>query len=284
MKRLNFKFKEDIESTLDFKKIGIDYFCEQTEIPKRTLLYAFSHNPSKKVLEKAYSYIYKLNIRLNNTKSELFEELKNKNEIVLYHGSKYGIDEIKFDGSREDCDFGKGFYLSKSLSSAISFVNTQTNSCVYAFKLNIKNLKIYELECDLDWMLLISLNRKKIDDYKNHEIIKSIIKKVEEADVLIGPIADNKMFEVMTKFAQGEITTTEAIHSLSASRLGNQYVIKTKNALKNLIFIDRLYLCEKEKEKSLEESKEQEILIQNKLDFAKRSFRGQGKYIDEVLK
>ena len=104
-----FSFKNDIETVLDVKCISIDSFCVGANISKRTIFYAFSHKPSKNVLEDAYSYIYKLGIRLNSVKEELFNEIKDKNEVVLYHGSKYGINEITFDGSREDCDFGKGF-------------------------------------------------------------------------------------------------------------------------------------------------------------------------------
>lgn len=279
-----FSFKNDIETVLDAKCINIDSFCVGANIPKRTIFYAFSHKPSKNVLEDAYSYMYKLGIRLNSVKEELFNEIKDKNEVVLYHGSKYGINEITFDGSREDCDFGKGFYLSEHLSSSISFVHSQNNSSIYAFKLNLKDLKVYRFECNLDWMLLISFYRKKIEDYKDNERIKKIIKNIEEADVLIGPIADNKMFEVMGKFASGEITTTEAIHALSASRLGKQYVVRTQKGINQLKFLDRLYLCSEEKRKSLSEAKEQELQIQSKLDIAKRTFRGQGQYIDEVLK
>lgn len=279
-----YSFKNDIETVLDVKCINIDSFCFGANIPKRTIFYAFSHKASKNVLEAAYSYIYKLGIRLNSVKDELFNEIKDKNEVILYHGSKYGIDEITCDGSREDCDFGRGFYLSEHLSSSISFVHSHVDSSIYAFKLELKDLKVFRFDCNIDWMLLISLHRKKIEEYKDNERIKKIIKSIEEADVLIGPIADNKMFEVMGKFACGEITTVEAIHALSASRLGKQYVIRTKKGLNNLKFLDRLYLCSEEKRKSLYDTKEQELQIQSKLDIAKRTFRGQGQYIDEVLK
>lgn len=282
--KLDYDFKKDVESVINVKGINVDSFCIKSNIPKRTLFYAFSHDPSNTVLESAYSCIYDLGVRLNKTKSELFEELKSKSEIVLYHGSKYGIKELTYDGFREDYDFGKGFYLSKSLSSAASFVNSQKSSSIYAFKLNLEDLNIYEFECDLDWMLVISLNRKKIEKYKDNKIIQNILEKINKADVLIGPIADNKMFEVMSKFSNGEITTVEAIHALSASRLGKQYVVKSQKALDKLTFLDRLYLCNDEKKESLRESKEEELIIQNKLDFAKREFRGQGQFIDEVLK
>lgn len=282
--KMEYKLKEDVNAAIDIKNLDIDDFCSACNISRRTLFNAFSHTPSKKILESIYSYIYSLGIRLNNSKAELYIENKKQNEVILYHGSKYGINNLEFNGSRADCDFGKGLYLTPSLNSAISFVNASSDSSIYAFKINLTDLKVYEFECDLDWMLLISLYRGKIETYKNHKLIKNILNKITSSDILIGPIADNKMFEVMSKFSNGEITTLEALHSLSASRLGKQVVIKSEKALKELKFLNRFYLCEKEKELSLNDAKEQEALIQSKLDFAKREFRGQGQYIDEVFK
>mgnify|MGYP003322454673 CR=1 FL=1 len=109
--KFDYKFKKDIESVLEVKGINIDFFCASSAIPKRTMFYSFSHGPSFTVLNNAYSYIYRIGIRLNKIKAELFEETKNKNNLILYHGSKFGIDELKKDGSRSDCDFGSGFYF-----------------------------------------------------------------------------------------------------------------------------------------------------------------------------
>ena len=113
---------------------------------------------------------------------------------------------------------------------------------------------------------------------------EEVIKKIESCDLLIAPIADNKMFDILNQFAEGLINTKQAIHCLSASRLGKQYVIISDKALNRLKPIERLYLCKEEKEKSKSDSFERSLLIQSKLDFAKRNFRNEGEYIDEVLK
>lgn len=282
--KYQYNLKNDVESVLEIKKINIDVFCECSGVSKRTLFYSFSHKTSETVLEKTYSAIYRLGLKINRIKTELFHESKKQDELILYHGSKFGICELKLNGSRFDCDFGPGLYLTQLFPSAISFVDSYKESSIYAFKIKLKDLKVYEFQSDFDWMMTISLNRQKINSYKNHQKIIDIINKIKDADILIGPIADNKMFEVMQKFVDGEITDIQAIHALSASRLGKQFVIKTQKGLDSLVFLDRLYLCKEEKQQSLKASKEQEILIQSKLDFAKRNYRGQGQYIDEVIK
>ena len=87
----------------------------------------------------------------------------------------------------------------------------------------------------------------------------------------------------MRLFGEGEITSDQAMHALSASSLGNQYVLKTEKALKSLECLEKLYLSKPEKDDYVKNALEREKLIQTKLDVAKRQYRGQGKYIDELL-
>ena len=49
---------------------------------------------------------------------------------------------------------------------------------------------------------------------------------MQAADLIIAPIADNRMFTIMGQFANGDITDIEAQHALLTSRLGKQYVFK----------------------------------------------------------
>jgi hypothetical protein len=113
-------------------------------------------------------------------------------------------------------------------------------------------------------------------------MVQKVVKKIEDADVIIAPIADNKMFYVMSQFAEGEINADVAIHSLSASRLGLQYIFKTDKALKNLIPIERYYLSVPEREDCRRALIERGYEIDTKLKLAKREFKT-GLYIEELL-
>ena len=114
-------------------------------------------------------------------------------------------------------------------------------------------------------------------------MVQDIVKRIEEADIIIAPIADNKMFYVMSQFAEGEINADVAIHSLSASRLGLQYIIKTDRALKNLVPIERYYLSVPERKDCRSALIERGYEIDTKLKLAKREFKT-GLYIEELLK
>ena len=82
--------------------------------------------------------------------------------------------------------------------------------------------------------------------------MQKTIKEIENSDIIVAPIADNKMFQVLGAFADGEITTTQAYHSLSSSTLGKQYVLKTQKAIDQLKQFERLYLCKEEKKELFE--------------------------------
>ncbi len=158
-----------------------------------------------------------------------------------------------------------------------------SKASVYSFKYSFDGLKIIEFDCSLDWMLSICYFRGTIKEYSQSGKVLQIIKRIEDADVVIAPIADNKMFYVMSQFAEGEINTDVALHSLSASSLGLQYIIKTEKALKKCIPIEKYYLSVPEKEDCRKKLIERGYEIDTKLKLAKREFK-EGLYIEELLK
>jgi hypothetical protein len=132
-------------------------------------------------------------------------------------------------------------------------------------------------------MLAICYFRGTIKQYAESKKVQAIVKRVEKADVVIAPIADNKMFYIMSQFAEGEINADAALHSLSASSLGFQYVIKSEKALERIVPIERYYLSLPEREDCRKELIERSYEIDTKLKLAKREFKD-GLYIEELLK
>ena len=233
------------------------------------------------VYEKFYSYVYDCKYRLNSVKEELLKESTKK--TVLFHGSKFGLSYINIDGSRKNCDFGSGFYLGETYSQALSFVCENEKSSVYSFICDLKGLKIERLDCSIEWMVAICYYRGTIKEYENTEIVKKIIDRIEAADVIIAPIADNRMFYIMTLFVNGEINADVALHSLSASKLGMQYIFKTEKSIKSLIPIEKYYLCKKEKNDCQKRLNQRSLEIDTKLKMAKREYRD-GLFVEELLK
>ena len=276
-----YRIKEDIGFIIEAEKINTLELSESTRISRTTLKAIEKRgNAADEVCEKLYSYIYKHNYRINSVKEELTRE---KYGNVLFHGSKYGLSDITVSGSRKNCDFGNGFYLGQTYNQALSFVYEYDSASVYSFKYSLEGLKCVEFDCSLDWMIAICYYRGTIKKYTGSKMVQDIVKKIEEADIIIAPIADNKMFYVMSQFAEGEINADVAIHSLSASRLGLQYIIKTDRALKNLVPIERYYLSVPERKDCRSALIERGYEIDTKLKLAKREFKT-GLYIEELLK
>lgn len=278
--KLNYQIKDDLETLIDAERIDIETLSKESGISKVTIYEILNTNKTtKSVYEKFYSYAYELGYRFNQVKEEF---LKESNNNVLFHGSKHGIENINYNGSRNNCDFGNGFYLGESFSSTANFICENDNSCVYSFILDNTNLNIVKFSCSLEWMLAICYFRGYLNEYKESKIIKDIINKINNADLIIAPIADNKMFYIMTLFANGDISDNVAIHSLSAANLGNQYIIKSEKALNYLKPIEKYYISNNEREEYIEVLKRRTDYIESKLKLAKREYRF-GKYIEEIL-
>ncbi len=276
-----YRIREDIGFIIEAEGINKLELSESTGISRTTIdSIEKKGTTTDEVCEKLYSYIYEKNYRLNSVKEELIKE---KYGNILFHGSKNGLSEVNVFGSRDNCDFGKGFYLGQTYNQALSFVCEYERASVYSFRYSFDGLKIIEFDCSIDWMLAICFFRGTIKKFAESSMVQGIVKRIEEADVIIAPIADNKMFYIMSQFAEGEINADVALHSLSASGLGLQYIIKTEKALKKCIPIERYYLSAPEREDCRKTLIERGYEIDTKLKLAKREFK-EGLYIEELLK
>ena len=241
--------------------------------------------PNEKLLSEFYDYAYwnrYRSIRLNQLKVQF---AKDSYQNILFHGAKGEITgKINLDHARNDIDFGIGFYLGESYDQASSYIFKDQKSSVYIFDAcELKRLKTIEFDVSFDWMIAVCYYRGQIDEYKDSKIVKSIIDKINNCDVIIAPIADNNMYEVMNQFARGLITDVQAKYALSASNLGKQHVLKTKKACEAIKMVDRLYLCGRERFDIEYKNKQEMINAYDKNRLAIEKYRREGKYIEELL-
>lgn len=275
---------KDLKVLIEESEDSIDDIAKRAGVSSRTIDNILSGNvtPNNDIIDKIYSCAYDDGYRFNKIKEEIYKETYN--EKVLFHGASKMINEIRHDGSRDNCDFGNGFYLGETYSQASSFVYDVPFSSVYAFTIDLNGLKVIEFETDIEWMLLVCYFRKMINEYANNTKIVELLNRIKDVDVIIAPIADNKMFNIMHQFGDGDITTVQAIHSLATSGLGKQFVLKTTKAISHLTQVERLFLSSSERKaiSTLMEDRGKEI--DTKLKLSKREFRGKGQYIDELFK
>ena len=240
---------------------------------------------SPRHLQDLYAYAYRHGVYLNRIHEQfLKEEHQTAETKVLFHGAKSAFTlPVDLTCSKRHNDFGPGFYLGESFEQAASYIATADAPNVYAFALDLTGLKTVTFPVTLDWMLAISRFRGWMDAYKESPLLQSVTEKVLAADVVIAPIADNRMFDLIAEFVRGEITDLQCEHALSATDLGMQYVVRTEQAVRKLSFLQEMYVCPPEKDDFLQSRLETGKNGQDKVKAARIAYRGKGTYIDELL-
>lgn len=205
------------------------------------------------------------------------------NKVILYHGSKSGLNGAIAPISREHCDFGKGFYLGTDPLQPLTLICDFEKAKFYLLSLNLDGLKVLTVQADIEWAMLVAYHRGKMEDIKETAFYKRYQKMAEGYDVIIGYIANDRMFVVLDNFFQGTITDTALVQSLSALQLGKQYVCITQKACDHLKIEAEIPLS------SLERQYLQEISAQNRaagISLANdicRKHRRDGHFFDEIL-
>ncbi len=204
--------------------------------------------------------------------------------VTLYHGSKSGIYNAIAPISRKHCDFGKGFYMGTNRIQPLTLICNYPKAKIYTLSVDLSNLKILDIEVGLDWALLIAYNRGKLEVIKGTKIYNQFAGLSKGYDMIVGYIANDRMFVVLDRFFNGEITDKALINSLSALQLGKQYVALTEKACKNIKILDEQQLSENDRNKLKQESEANRSKGIAIADEICKKYRREGKFFDEIVK
>lgn len=283
---MDYNFDKDFKAIRDVLGISQKEFAKVLDTEQKTISNIESKDsyPSKTIVESAFTYAFKKDVKINKLKELLCRDNLSHNEKLLFHGSKGEIKgDIDVNFGRGNNDFGKGFYTGESYEQAVSFISTYDDPSVYFMSFDDSDLKCKRYSVDREWMMTIAYYRESLEEYENHPLIEKIIKESRDCDYIIAPIADNKMFETINEFIEGNLTDEQCKHCLAATNLGMQYVFLTEKAASRLKIVERCYVCDKEREYYKKIKEDYRKLGNDKVKLAKAQYRGIGKYIDEVL-
>lgn len=154
--------------------------------------------------------------------------------MALYHGTNAKIGAIELSRGRDRTDFGKGFYLAGKLGTANRWAANKVDlsggiATVLRYEVNndLYNIhgKRFNSVPELDWLEFICLNR--------HRRAKNATKVEPRHDYnwVSGPIADDKVYDVVKEYMAGNITTEEAIRRAQSLPQTFQLSIHTTLAL-----------------------------------------------------
>lgn len=240
--------------------------------------------PRDDFLNKIYSFCYRKGLRLNLQKELFYKDDLEDGHILLTHASKSEIiGNLSVNKGRENNDFGHGFYCGDSYDKSIAFVYRFQNSSVYFLDFDPKGLKETRFNVDIRWMIAIAYFRGKLNEYGNHPLIESVVSEVRNADFVVAPIADNRMFQIIDTFINGEITDEQCEHCLAATNLGMQYVFLNEKALKRVNLLERCYISSAERETCQSEQEDLQRTGNDKSKLARIQYKGKGKYLGEIL-
>lgn len=188
------------------------------------------------------------------------------NNVIAYHATECILGRnIDLQRLKKRTDFGKGFYLSKDKLQTMLFRADKPEYYVYEYKLSLDGLKVLNLELDEIWLLLIMYNRNLIPNWYSG-LINLCRLVINRYDVIVGPIADDRMYNYINGYLNGQILidSRTLISVLNAIQLKSQYCIKTMKA------VERLKLINTYEIKGVERDKYKEMLYLNRAGIANK--------------
>lgn len=245
-------------------------------------------SPNKLAQTKLYDFCKEENIpiydmTIQRIKDEVEQLNLSENRIVLFHGSKSGIKGKISPISRTKCDFGKGFYMGTDPIQPLTLICDYEKAKFYIVSISLDGLQKLDVPANLEWAMIVAFNRGKMDNIKNTNLYQKYYELCSNKDFIIGNIADDRMFYVLDNFFQGNITDLALINSLSALKLGKQYVAISQSAC-NTVRIEKeipiSYLEKRFLQYISEENRVKGISIANDIC---RNYRREGIFFDEIL-
>ncbi len=210
--------------------------------------------------------------------------VNNDNKLVLYHGSKKGIEGDIAPISRGECDFGCGFYMGTNTLQPLTLVCNEEKPKFYTVELDLTGLKVLTVDIGMDWAMLIAYYRKEMESAKGTPIYEKYANMANGYDVIIGYIANDRMYTELSRFFNKTLTDVALINCLSALDLGKQYVAISEKACKQIKILKEEPLSPLElallKDMSAERRK-QGIAVAEEIEV---KYRREGKFFDEILR
>ena len=159
--------------------------------------------------------------------------------MILYHGTTKIINNIDLRECRLRTDFGRGFYLSSKLGTAREWAKSKAGfsgiSTVVRYVINNNLLTDGLMNClrfdgtSVEWLNFIKNNRRlEPEEITNYEPRHTF-------DVVSGPIANDKVADVVEAYCKDKIGAIEAIERTKALPNVFQLSLHTQKALNYII-------------------------------------------------
>ena len=139
--------------------------------------------------------------------------------MKLYHGTNRDFDQIDLLKSKPNKDFGRGFYLSADYKQALNMAKVKVEQLEAGCPIVLRFDSYSE-----EWAKFILLNRNNPTNKPAHEY-----------DVVIGPIANDRVGVQLWRYENHSIDLSTLVHNLKYMKgVTFQYFFGTERAIKLL--------------------------------------------------
>jgi len=155
--------------------------------------------------------------------------------MMLYHGSHEIIARIDLSKCRSRTDFGKGFYLADKIGTAQAWAARKAEliggtPTILRYEIGSDLYRLYgkrfENAPSFDWLDFISTNRHRNADNASKK------EPVHDYNWVSGPIADDRIADVVDEYLTGDVSATEAIRRARILPQTYQLSIHTPDAIR----------------------------------------------------
>ena len=245
--------------------------------------------PNKAAQLRLYDICKERNVDLEDIIQKKIEKTvanvsSSSDRVILYHGSKSGIKGSIAPISRERCDFGKGFYMGTEPYQPLTLISDFEVSKFYVISLDMTGLRVLNVKPDLEWAMLVAYNRGKMDEVRGTSLYEQYASMSNGYDVVVGSIANDRIFYVLDNFFLGNITDKALVMSLSVLQMGKQYVAVTEKACKHVRIEAEVELSPLERIFLRDLSESNRVSGVNLANEICRDYRREGRFFDEILK
>lgn len=203
--------------------------------------------------------------------------------LLLYHSSKSGIEGDIAPKSRKQCDFGTGFYMGTEPEQALTLICDYESAKLYIVSISVNELAVLDVPADLEWAMIVAYNRGRMEKIKGAPFYNRYQEMIKNSDLVIGSIANDRMFFVIDNFFIGNITDAALINSLSALELGKQYVAVTQKGCDAVRIEKEIIISYLEKLIMKEVSEANRVKGSLLASDVCKKYRREGLYFDEIL-
>ena len=152
----------------------------------------------------------------------------------LYHGSYMQVSEPRIITQVRLLDFGTGFYTTTDKEQAVKF----TGKFKSLGKNRIVNIYEYDEIAAENTLSILKFSKANTEWLRYVVANRSGYGKDNDCDIVIGPVANDRVYDVVENFELGDYSEDEAIRRLLTFRLTDQVVFKTEKSLLCLKYLE----------------------------------------------